>query len=120
MGELGGGVYCFNETATAIVQANAMDSHIIWHSRLGHPSSQVLCLRLKDISVSTCYQNNKVDSCDVCFCANQTRNQFNISESKADNLLEIIHYKIWGSYRISLFCGAHYFLTIVDDASRAI
>ena len=31
----------------------------------------------------------------------------------------MIHYDIWGPYRIASLCGAHYFLSIVDEASRA-
>jgi len=31
----------------------------------------------------------------------------------------LIHYDIWGAYRVSSLCGAQYFLTIVDEASRA-
>jgi len=54
------------------------------------------------------------------FRAKQTQNQFDISESKADDIFEIIHCDIWGSYRVPSFCGAHYFLNIVDNASRAV
>jgi len=63
--------------------------------------------------------NKKVKMCDVCFCAKQTRSHFAISESKATKLFELIHCDIWGLYRIKASCGASYFLTIVDDASRA-
>lgn len=28
-----------------------------------------------------------------------------------------IHCDIWGAYRVESLCGAHYFLSIVDDAS---
>ena len=31
-----------------------------------------------------------------------------------------MHCDIWGPYRVSFTCGTHYFLTIVDDASRAV
>jgi len=120
VGELRGGVYCFNEVATGKVLANAMDAHALWHSRLGHPSNRVLSLLPKDLGISYCLGNNKVEPCDVCFRAKQTRNSFDISESKADDLFEIIHCDIWGSYKVSSFCGAHYFLTIVDDVGRAV
>jgi len=32
--------------------------------------------------------------------------------------LELIHYDIWGVYRIESLTGVHYFLFIIDDASR--
>jgi len=45
---------------------------------------------------------------------------FPINEKKASELLYLIHCDIWGPYRVQSFSGASYFLTIVDDASRAV
>ena len=52
--------------------------------------------------------------------AKQTRTQFVASENHAQELFELIHCDIWGTYRVSSHCGAHYFFTIVDDVSRTI
>ena len=97
------------------VQANIVDVTHLWHSRLGHLCSEVLNLLSSHLGV----KENKLGTCDVCFRAKQTRTQFSISESKADGLYDLIHCDIWGSYRVASFCEAHYFLTVVDDASRA-
>lgn len=64
-------------------------------------------------------KDSKVDVCDICFRAKQTRSRFPISESKASGLFKLVHCDIWGPYRVKPSCGASYFLTIVDDASRA-
>jgi len=45
---------------------------------------------------------------------------FAISETKALNRFDLIRYDIWGSYHVRAFCGAQYFLTIVDDASTGV
>ena len=45
---------------------------------------------------------------------------FSQSESNASANFELIHCAIWGAYRIPSNRGAHYFLSIVDDASRAV
>jgi len=45
---------------------------------------------------------------------------FPASNDKASKPFELVHYDIWGAYRVSSFCGAHYFPTIMDDASRAV
>jgi len=74
----------------------------------------------KSLGVNNGNGNNMVDICDVCPRAKQTRNKFHVSESNASDLFEIIHCDIWGSYKIPSFCGAHYFLTTVDDASRPV
>ena len=35
-------------------------------------------------------------------------------------IFELIHCDLWGPYRTVSSCGASYFLTIVDDFSRAV
>lgn len=57
-------------------------------------------------------------ACDVCHKAKQPRNIFPISTSRAQCPFEIIHCDLWGKYKTPS-CGATYFLTIVDDFSRA-
>ena len=42
------------------------------------------------------------------------------SDSRAVRCFELIHCDLWGPYRVSSACGARYFLTIVDDYSRAV
>ncbi|KAJ8633298.1 hypothetical protein MRB53_026634 [Persea americana] len=42
------------------------------------------------------------------------------SENKAKECFDLIHCDLWGAYRIPASCGAVYFLTIVDDCSRAL
>jgi len=56
--------------------------------------------------------------CDVCFKAKQNWLPFSLSDNKAKGCFDLIHYDIWGAYRIESLSGVHYFLSIVDDASR--
>ena len=93
------------------------DSYSLWHQRLGHPSRQSLSLFSK-ISTDS-LKNNVNHFCDICHRAKQTRAQFPLSNSKASSCFELIHYDIWGRYSTSTFCGSYYFLTIVNDFSRA-
>lgn len=55
----------------------------------------------------------------VCHQAKQTRKSFPISDSRATSRIEIIHCDIWGKNHTHS-CGASYFLTLVDDYSRAV
>ena len=59
-------------------------------------------------------------TCDVCFRAKQTRDVFNESINKTSKCFELIHVDVWGPYRVPASCGATYFLTVVDDFSRAL
>ena len=69
--------------------------------------------------VSSIKNNIYVDDCQVCFFAKQPRNSFHLSMNKASDFFALIHCDIWGSYHVASSTGAHYFLTIVDDYSRA-
>lgn len=88
-----------------------------WHKRLGHASDIKLSRVnfLKEVSSSF---RNKV--CDSCNKAKLTRLPFPISSIKTTNCFELIHCDVWGKYRKPSLTGANYFLTIVDDYSRAV
>ena len=60
------------------------------------------------------------DFCDVCYRAKQTHLPLPSSENKALNYFDLIHCDIWGAYHVEALCGARYFLSIVDDASRGV
>ena len=91
----------------------------MWHRRLGHPSREVLLYLPHSLGVKCDLNKDKEDSCEIFFRAKQTRNQFYISNSHAKDAFDLIHCDIWGPYRTPSLCGAHYFLSIVDDTSRA-
>lgn len=52
--------------------------------------------------------------------AKHTRTCFSSSLSNTKHIFDLIHYDLWSPYRQSSLCGSSYFLTIVDDCSRAI
>ena len=84
---------------------------------MGHPSSKVVQL-LPFIDSASCLSS--FQNCDVCFRAKQCRDKFVLSNNKASDIFELIHCDLWGPYRTASSCGAHYFLTIVDDFSRGV
>lgn len=45
---------------------------------------------------------------------------FSISNNTATDYFSLIHIDLWGAYRTPSTCGAVYFLTIVDDFSKAV
>ena len=115
VGEPKRGVYYLNKAIMERAQANKVISYDTWHFRLGHPSSRALSY------ISSNIRSKKTsDLCDVCLHAKQTRMSFSISKNKATNCFDLVPCDIWGSYHIKSFCGAQYFLTIVDDASRGV
>lgn len=118
-GEECGGVYVFRGViGTRIHKAMSSRSHNLWHRRLGHPSSRVLSYLSSTVEVGKLVESDL--SCDICLRAKQTRDSFHESSNKADGVFDLIHCDIWGAYRTLSSNGSAYFLTIVDDYSRAV
>lgn len=117
MGEREDGLFFFRcvpqARALALCGGRSME---LWHKRLGHPSKKVL-RKVPNVSVSSSFNKN---GCDVCYRVKQPRKSFPISSSRASRIFELVHCDLWGSHRTRSSCGAYYFLTIVDDYSRAV
>lgn len=112
-------LYLFREVPK--VKANkveGLNQLEVWHKRLGHPSWKTTKL-VSNCNVSGVSElKNKV--CDTCQRAKQTRETFPLSNKQASDIFDLIHCDLWGAYRTPSSCGASYFLTIVDDCSRAV
>lgn len=87
---------------------------IVWHNRLGHPSTEVL----NKISVVQSHSLNFND-CDVCHYSKQHRKPFPASHHQTLACFDLIHLDVWGPYRTVTHNNYSYFLTIVDDFSKA-
>jgi len=101
----------------ATIQTDNEKSFNLWHKRLGHPSSKVLELVPNVGAGKISSLRNQV--CDASLRAKQTRDKFPASDNKTLESFQLIHCDLWGPYRTTALCGARYFLTIVDDYSRA-
>jgi hypothetical protein len=116
VGERRDGLYYFvgirHEKAFRVGDISVFD---LWHKRMGHPSKKVTQL-IPNVGRN----RNENKACDVCQRAKQTRDSFPLSNNKASNSFELIHCDLWGPYKTASSCGAYYFLTIVDDFSRAV
>lgn len=112
------GLFYFDaENSVSQIAVNAVSSTLdLWHKRMGHPSERVVKLLPP---VSDCKGSfNK--ACEVCFRAKHPWDRFNSSKNKASRIFEKVHCDVWGPYRHPSSCDARYFLTIVDDFSRAV
>ena len=113
------GVYFYKESPTIQLPKNKVDSHDLWRQRIGHPLAEALS-NLSSITPGICNSSSPKDICDVCLRAKQTRLPFIVSEHKALMNFDLVHCDIWGTYYVKSFCGASYFLSILDDASRCV
>lgn len=120
-GEVRERVYYFTGVLVASAHKTSSDSTssgALWHRRLGHPSTSFL------LSLPECHQSSKdlgkIDSCDTCSRAKQTREVFPISINKTLECFDLVYCDVWGPYRTPSTTGAVYFLTLVDDYSHSI
>ena len=88
----------------------------LWHHRMGHPSEKIVKL----LSPARHLQGSLNKGCEVCFRAKHPRSKFLISDHKASRIFGKVHCDLWGPYKHVSSCGAKYFLTLVDDYSRAV
>ncbi|GJZ52121.1 ribonuclease H-like domain-containing protein [Tanacetum coccineum] len=93
-------------------------SKSLWHQRLGHPADQVL----DTLKTTLNLDNHSITDhlYETCNKAKQTREPFPLSDHKSTKIGELVHLDVWGPYKITSIDGFRYFLTIVDDFSRAV
>lgn len=123
MGELHDGLYKLtisNQSAlhsgSLIPTCVSVQSNVaLWHFRLGHPCFSRLLLLNKHIP----HLSSKFDSCTTCPIAKQKRLPFPISNNKCAAPFDLVHCDIWGPMSIPTKEEFRYFLSIVDDFSRA-
>nr|GEW47173.1 retrovirus-related Pol polyprotein from transposon TNT 1-94 [Tanacetum cinerariifolium] len=90
-------------------------SYSLWHLRLGHISDS----KHKHVScISNSNDKTNTVSCLSCPMAKFTKLPYNLSESHALDIFELVHIDIWGPYKVATNGSKKYFLTIVDDCSR--
>ena len=100
------------------VSVNAVVDISTWHNRLRHASLQ----RLDVISESlgtTKHKNKGSDYCHVCHLAKHRKLSFPSQNNVCNEIFEMLHIDIWGPFSVETVDGYQYFLTIVDDHSRA-
>lgn len=85
------------------------------HYRMGHAPLSIL-KHLHSITGDIADFDGK---CDVCFQSKQTKLSFPISVIKSVRCFELVHLDVWGPYKEPTHDGCQYFLTVVDDFSRA-
>ena len=86
----------------------------IWHKSLGH--APVSKLRYVDVVPKRSQQQEVYLTCPM---AKFAKLPYALGDSHATESFELIHIDIWGAYRVPAHGKFRYFLTIVDDYTRA-
>ncbi|XP_071727532.1 uncharacterized protein [Rutidosis leptorrhynchoides] len=121
-GSVNGGLYLFDNYIGDSFMCNSVfacnfESSLLWHNRLGHPSSPVLNILKHKLNFDKTIEDIP---CEVCLKAKHIRDPFPLSDHVTKELGELVHMDLWGPYRVASREGYKYFLTIVDDHTRAV
>ncbi|GKA84957.1 ribonuclease H-like domain-containing protein [Tanacetum coccineum] len=88
-----------------------------WHCRLGHPAEPVLNVLKDSLQID---KKDNIGCYEICQRAKQTREHFPLSDHTSKSLGDLVHLDLWGPYKVTSFEGFKYFLTVVDDYTRAV
>ena len=91
--------------------------HELWHYRLGHPSFVKLNVLHDVLDVS--HLSNTNLPCHICPLAKQRCLPYHSNNKLSSFIFQLVHCDIWGPFHVPTIEGFHFFLTIVDDCSRA-
>ena len=64
-------------------------------------------------------QNCCTKQCTVFPLAKQKRLSFPFNNKMCDSPFDLVHMDVWGPFSVPTLAGHRYFLTLVDDATRA-
>jgi hypothetical protein len=88
-----------------------------WHSRLGHPSSEVVCQVLSKSQISFVSESNKSSVCDACQKSKSHQLPYPRSTSVSLNPFELVFSDVWGPSPTSVGKN-NYYVSFIDDFSK--
>ncbi|GJP86258.1 hypothetical protein CLOP_g16302 [Closterium sp. NIES-67] len=94
-----------------------------WHERLCHVNFPMLQKLVKDGSLKGLEVKGgvkEIGSCPTCLETKFSKFPFNSTTGPAKTPLALVHMDVVGPTRAPSLSGSHYFLTIVDDHTRAV
>ena len=103
---------------TSCNHATRQLSFNLWHKRVGLGHVPYKRMRLLPLNVD--FKDVQQDiPCNVCPKAKQQRLPFQSSSISTTSPFELIYVDTWGPYHTKTHAGHRFFLTIVDDFTRA-
>ena len=98
-------------------QVNLTSPSEVWHKRLGHPGQSAMRKVAKVAGLEEDGVVSKMENCEVCAKAKQSRESYKPSTSRAEKKLELVHSDVLGPMEEESFEGARYVVTLMDDCT---
>jgi transposase InsO family protein len=117
--KLQNGLYELDSFESALLSVETDSCIHVWHNRLGHRDPKAIKLlehQLDDFRIKPC---DMKQVCESCIAAKMTRKPLpQQSESRSEEVLELIHTDVCGPMQTSTPRGNRYFMTLIDDYSK--
>ena len=117
------GMYKLDRPKNKVHGANSVsvaDNIHLWHSRLGHPSTDSMNRIKNGVVTGTNFKNSLSEPCEVCVQGKQHRLPFKPHVKNSSRPLELIHSDLCGPMEENSLGGSKYFLTFVDDFTHKV
>lgn len=108
----------YEDTASPSFVANSVIDASVWHRRLGHTSFTRLDSLTNVLGISK-FKNKGLVHCDIFHRAKQKKLPFPTRQNICSSPFELLHIDTWSPFSEPTQDGHRYFLTIVDDHTRA-
>jgi histone deacetylase 1/2 len=116
-----GGLYPLISSLVASDEKSAFHitkpSQAKWHSRLGHPSSQIVMQVINTNKLPFDKESSEESICDPCQRAKSHQLPYHISNSVSVAPLQLIFSDVWGPASMSVG-RHHYYVSFIDDYSK--
>ncbi|BBN68591.1 hypothetical protein Prudu_489S000400 [Prunus dulcis] len=90
----------------------------IWHSRLGHPSSNIFRKVISGNKLALQGKSSVDFFCSDCAIAKNHKLPFHPAGSSTSHSLALLHCDVWGPAPVTSVSGFQYYLLLVDDYTR--
>ncbi|MCO5567487.1 hypothetical protein L7F22_021180 [Adiantum nelumboides] len=110
--------------ATMFAQGTGVVANVeIWHKRIGHANVQRLKIMQSKELVISLPQFKVFEMQQVCASSQlgkQAKGSFPQERHVSKNLLEVIHFDVWGPAKNTSIGGCRFYVTFIDDCSRKV
>ncbi|KAL0328157.1 UNVERIFIED_CONTAM: Retrovirus-related Pol polyprotein from transposon TNT 1-94 [Sesamum calycinum] len=95
------------------------DNTKLWHTRLGHLSERGMT-KLHKRNLLHGVKSCKLNFCKFCVVGKQTKVSFTTAKHKTEEILDYMHYDMWGPTKEQSLGGSLYYVTFTDNFSRKV
>ncbi|GKB39630.1 ribonuclease H-like domain-containing protein [Tanacetum coccineum] len=90
---------------------------LYYYNDQGHLADPVLNVLKDSLPID---KKDNIVCCEIFQRAKQTREHFPLSDHTSKRLGDLVHLDLWAPYKVTSSEGFRYFLTVVDDYTRAV